>query len=137
MGVDKPRKLVYTDRMNLTNLTRSPVLAFVKGFLKKPVPVAPVDPIGSTEEDATRTIYVSVYEGYRTRLLFRTKVKCPVSAAPARIAARVAMIKAIPDRARIWMTDDTDRAQNWQYRYRMIRHTDGAFHARLIDPRTR
>jgi hypothetical protein len=123
--------------MNLTNLNRSPLLAFVKGFFKKPAPVAPVDPISATPEDATRTIYLTAYDGYRNRILFRTFVKCPVSAAPARIAARVATIKRIPDRARIWMTDDSDRAQNWQYRYRMIRHTDGAFHARLIDPRTR
>lgn len=135
MGVDKPRKLVYTDRMNLTNLNRSPVLAFVKGFFKKP---APVDPISATPEDATRTIYLTAYDGYRNHILFRTFVKCPVSAAPARIAARVASIKAIPDRARIWMTDDAhDGGKNWQYRYRMIRRVDGKFLARLIDPRPR
>jgi hypothetical protein len=130
--------------MNLTNfhrLSRSPIITFVRGFFRKPAavaPVAPVDPIGSAEEDATRTIYVTAYDSFRSRILFRTFVKCPVSAAPARIASRVAEIKRVPDRSRIWMTDDSDRAQNWQYRYRMIRHPlTGKFHARLIDPRRR
>lgn len=126
--------------MNLINLNRSPLIAFVKGFFRKPELLPPTSTAahaGQMQEDATRTIYVTAYDAYRNRILFRTFVKCPVSAAPARIAARVATIKGISDRSRIWMTDDTDRAQNWQYRYRMIRHSDGKFHARLIDPRTR
>lgn len=125
---------------NLINLNRSPLLAFVKGFFKKPMPVPTVEikpNIGMTDKDAHRIIFLTVYHPYRERILFTTKVKCPVAAAPARIAARVALLKQIPDRARVWMTDDHyNRAQNWQYRYRILRD-DAGYTARLIDPRRR
>lgn len=132
---------------NLLNIGKSPLVTFVKGFFRKPTkPVQPVAVNGSTDEDATRTITVQVLRPYTDRILYAFSVRCPVSAAPARIAQRVAVLKKIPGNHRVWMTDTrygvVDPAATvgvngiYDYRYRVLRQ-DNTVGVRLIDPRRR
>lgn len=131
---------------HLLNLSRSPITTFIKGFFRKPKPVQPIAVQGNTDEDATRTITVQVLRPYTDRILYTFTVRCPVSAAPARIAQRIAVLKTIPGNHRVWMTDTRygvkDPAASvgvngiFDYRYRVLRQ-DNTVGVRLIDPRRR
>lgn len=129
---------------NLLNLSRSPITTFIKGFFRKPTAAAPVT--ATADEDARRIITVHIYRPYTDRITNTYTVRCPVSAAPARIAQRIAMLKNIPGNYRVWMTDThlggRDPATGvgvtcpWDYRYRILRQ-DNTVGVRFIDPRRR
>ena len=131
---------------NLLNLSRSPIATFVKGFFRKPAPVKPIAMQGNTDEDATRTITVQVLRPHADRIQYAFTVRCPVSAAPARIAQRVAVLKNIPGGYRVWMTDTRYGVKDpaapagvngiYDYRYRVLRQ-DNTVGVRVIDPRRR